>query len=97
VDPGAYPQRFRERPLLRSECDLEGDRSVNRIRGGRERRVRTVTCRLHEVTTVRDDRGAHQVVMPRQGHLHRVRVLLPQARRTVDVGEQEGDRPRRQL
>jgi len=59
--------------------------------------VRAVTRRLHEVTRVRGDRRAHQLVVTSQCTLHRIRVLLPQARRTLDVGEKERDRPRRQL
>jgi hypothetical protein len=37
------------------------------------------------------------LVVTRQGRLHRRGVLLPQPRRTLQIGEHEGDRPGRQL
>ena len=43
------------------------------------------------------DRVPHDLVVPHQRRGHRVRMLLPQPRRTLEIGEQEGDRPRRQL
>ena len=63
----------------------------------REHRVDPVARRLNHVTAVRVDRIAEDLVMTRQRASHRFRMLLPQPRRTLEIGEQEGDRPRRQL
>ena len=52
---------------------------------------------LDPLTGMGLDRVPHDLVVPHQRRGHRVRMLLPQARRTFEVGEQEGDRPRRQL
>ena len=52
---------------------------------------------LDHIAAVGLDRLAQQLVVTGQRVAHRVGMLLPQARRTLDVGEQERDRPRRQL
>ena len=41
------------------------------------------------------DRGPQDLIMPAQRNPHRLRRLIPQARRANDVGEKEGDRPGR--
>ena len=43
------------------------------------------------------DRAAHDLVVAREGVAHGVGVLLPQAGGPLDVGEEERDRPRRQV
>ena len=57
-----------------------------------ERRVKTVARRLDDVAVVGVDRVAQDLVVARQSRLHRVRVLLPQARRPLEVREEERDR-----
>src|SRR5581483_10660201 len=42
------------------------------------------------------DRVAQDLVVARQRRLHLLGVLLPEARRTLEIGEQERDRPRGQ-
>ena len=97
VDTDPHSQRLRQRPLLRSQRHLRGDGSVDRVVARRERSVETVTRRLHHVPATRLDRVTNDLVMARQRRLHRLRMLLPQTRRTLEISEQEGDRPRRQL
>ena len=50
---------------------------------------------LHHLPAVTLDRVAHQLVVMGQRVAHRVGMLLPQARRTLQIGEQEGHRLRR--
>ena len=96
VDAHAYQQCPGRRPVLRAERELRVDRSRDRVRRGRERGMHTVTRGLHDVTVVTLDRRAQDLVVARQRALHRFGVLLPEARRTLEIGEEEGDRPRRE-
>jgi hypothetical protein len=64
---------------------------------GRERAVEAVAGGLDDVAVVLGDRRTDDLVVPGQRVAHGVGMLLPQTRRALDVGEQEGDRPRRQL
>src|SRR5262249_52535086 len=74
-----------------------GDRGVDRIRRLHKHRVYSITRGLDDMTRVRRDDITEDRVVTYQRRSHRLRVLPPQTRRTLQVGEQEGDRPRRQL
>ena len=96
--PIAHPQRSRLGHSSATSCDLE----ARPPRPTASAAVANTACAPSPVvfTTCPPwpcDRGAQDRVVTRQRRLHRVGVLLPQPRRTLDVGEQEGDRPRRQL
>ena len=93
--PHPQPTRLLERPRRQSE--LHRHRRVQRVTRRREHRVDPVTRRLDDVTAAGLHRAAEDRVVRRQCCLHRFRVLVPQARRTLHIGEQERDRPRRQL
>ena len=75
-----------------SERCLRLDRSIDRIMGPRKRRREPIAARGEHVAAVRVDRGSNERVVLRQREAHLVGPLLPQARRTLDVGEQERDR-----
>ena len=70
-------------------------RRIDAVRRARERRRESIaTCREH-VPTVRFDRATHDAVMLRQRGSHLVGTLLPQTRRTLDIGEQKRHGARR--
>jgi hypothetical protein len=95
--PDSTPARRDPRPRYAVQAALRCDRSRHTTIGGRERRVETITRRLDHIPVMRLDRHTHDRVVQPERLPHRVRMLLPNARRTLNVGEQEGDRPRRQL
>ena len=70
---------------------------VDRVGRGGERGVHPVAGGLHHVAVVRLDRRTQDLVVAGERGLHRVGVLLPEAGRALDVGEEEGDRPGRQV
>ena len=72
-------------------------RPRRRVVRGREHRVDAVTGRLDHRAVVGLDGVAEDLVVARERGVHRARVLLPQARRTLEVREQERHRPRRQI
>jgi len=92
VDSHAHPQRRRQWP--RFECDraLRRDGRVDAVRRRREDRVSAVAGLLHHVPAVRHDRVPQDLVVARERGSHLARLLLPEAGRAFDVGEQEGDR-----
>jgi len=68
------------------------NRGVDRRDRIGKRRMETVTCRLHDESVATFDFRADQLVVARKHATHVVRVFLPETRRTLDVGEEEGDR-----
>ena len=71
--------------------------ALHRHRRG-DRTLRSGECRVHPVAGHLDhravvgiDRVAQDLVVARQRRLHRVRELLPQARRALEIGEEERD------
>jgi len=97
VDPHTNPQRFRECPRLNAKYPLRSQRRLKRVMRSREHRVHAIPCRLHDMTRIRFDRLAHDRIVTSKHPPHRLRMLLPQTCRTLKIGEQERDRPRRQL
>ena len=93
----ANPERAGLRPRLTGQRELRVDRGVDPVGRGREHGEEAVTGGLDHVPAVTLDGLDHQLVVSRQRRGHRVRMLFPQARRTLQIGEQERDRPRRQL
>ena len=83
------------RPRLDGERLLRGQRSGQPVRRRGEGGIERVAAGLEDVAAVLADRLAQQDVVARQGHAHEVGILLPQPGAAFDVGEQEGDRPRR--
>ncbi len=97
VQAHPHPEWSGRIPGLGTECELRVDGSVDRVVRGGERCVEAISGRLHDETAVRLDRRAGELVVPRQRRPHRVGVFLPETRRPLEIGEQERDRPRRQL
>ena len=82
-------------PLRRAQRALRGHRRAHTVMRGPERRQCAVTRALHDLPAMTLDRVAHEPVVMRQRGTHRVGMLLPQARRTLQIGEEEGQRLRR--
>ena len=97
VQAHAHDQWSRRSPRRIGESGLCSLGSRERVVRGREPRVEAVTRGLHHVPVVGDDRRVDDLVVQSQRGLHRVGMLLPQACGSLDVGEQERDRSRRQL
>ena len=76
---------------------LRRQRRLQRVTSSTERGVEPVTRGLHHIPGVRLDRPAHDLVVSSQHVVHHLGMVQPQTRRTLHIGEQERDRPRRQL
>jgi hypothetical protein len=72
---------------------LRIDRGTDRVVRGREGSMEPAAGGLDDVPVVRRDRAAQDLLVPRKRGLHRLGVLLPEARRALEVGEDEGHRP----
>jgi hypothetical protein len=99
VQPHPHVQAGTRRPRLRLQGEL--------ARAGRLDRGRR-TGKDHEETVPLPAGGDHdpampldhlhqQTVVPLQRHFHRLRHRLPQPGRPLDIGQQECDRPGRQI
>jgi hypothetical protein len=84
-------------PELGGECHLGGQGSPHGIGSSFEGGVDTVPRRLEEISPALLDDPAQDLVVAGERLTHGCRMLLPQAARTFDVGEQEGDRSARGL
>jgi hypothetical protein len=96
----AHPRRERPghlSPLLGAQALLRRQHRPDRLAGRREHRGHPVTHRGEHHPVMRFDRPPHDRVMPRQRVPHLLRMRLPPARGTLQVGEQERHRPGRQL
>ena len=96
VQAHAHSQRPGRRPCFGTERALRFDCCGDRGRRGTERRMAAVSRRLDHRTALRRDRVSEDLVVARQRALHRLRVVFPESRRSLQVREQERDRPRRQ-
>ena len=83
--------------LSARERTLRVDRGQHPVGRGGERRVHAVARGLDDGAAVRRDRVAQDRVVARERSPHRVGLFLPQARRTLDIGEQERHRSGRCL
>jgi hypothetical protein len=97
VDAHTDPQREPVGPRLARERELRVDRRRDRVVRRGEHGVHTVAGRLHDETVVELDRGPEDLVVAGECGRHRRGLFLPEAGRALDIGEQERDRPRRQL
>ncbi len=97
VQAHAHAERTGRVPRFPVERELRGDRGVDRVVGGVEGGVEPVPRRLDHEAVVTLDGVTHDGIVTRERLLHRLGVLLPEARRTLEIGEQEGDRSRRHL
>ena len=91
VEP-AGPRGALERPL-------ELHRAGHRVGGAPEHRQRRValTLRLQQPPALLVHGLRDQLVVQLERSRHRLGIGLPEARRALDVGQQEGDHPRRQI
>jgi hypothetical protein len=96
VSPSAVGVALCELGLV-LQLDSCRDRSVEGVVRGRAHRVHTITRHLDDVTVVLSNRVPQDRVVTSRRIAHRLGMLLPQKRRTLQVGEQEGHRPRGQL
>jgi hypothetical protein len=97
VQRHAHPDRRRQRP------GFSGNRLL-RLNGGAKRVMRRGEGSLHRVAgdlvampTVGGNRRVEQLQMAVDRETHRLRVPLPERGALLDVGEEEGNRPTREL
>jgi hypothetical protein len=84
-------------PRFGEQAELGIEARMERTRRARKRRGHAIThLREHDAVLGRDC-VAQDLVVAGERVAHRVRVLLPEARRTFEVREQERDGPCRQL
>jgi hypothetical protein len=95
VQSHAHQNWTRVVPRLGSEPLLSLEDRAQRIRCRNERSGHSIAHRREDDTLIAFDRAAHDLVVPRDRLLHRLGVLLPQPRRTLDVGEEERHGSRR--
>ena len=87
--PGA--QRTGRTPRFGDQCGNRGGRGGHRVGGAVEARVHTVARGLHERPAIRLDRLLQDRVVAGERVAHRVGVRIPEARRLLEVGEEERD------
>ena len=82
---------------LIGDRSLRLDRGTQRLVGPGEHPEKPIPGRLHHTAVMRPDRNPQDRVVTSQRRPHRLRVLFPQSRRALEIGEQERHRPRWQL
>jgi hypothetical protein len=82
---------------VRRQRELSLDGREDRVASAREGDEERIPLRVDLVTSVRSERLAQQPLMFRKHLSVALAQLLEQPRRSLDVGEQEGDGARRQL
>ena len=93
VQPATDPQLQSVRPgsamprWIATAAVQRGDRLV-------ERGVHAVAGHFHDRSAARCDRRSNERVVARERGLHALRLLLPELRAALDVGEEKGDRAR---
>ena len=97
VEAHPHPQPARHGPRLGDERPLGGERGVEGVAGGDEDRVEAVAGGLDHPAAVPDHRVPQDAVVALERVRHGARVLLPEPRGTLEIGEQERHRSRRQL
>src|SRR5829696_5943459 len=88
--------RFR-RPSVCAERALRGDRAAHGVAGAHEREEECVALGVDLATTGAAELLAQDPAVLVQHIAVRIAEIATQLRRSFDVGEQERDRPRRQL
>jgi hypothetical protein len=79
------------------ERQLRVHRGGDRVVSGVEGSVEPVAGRLDHEAIVRLDGGAHDRIVTGERRPHRLGMLFPEARRALEIGEQERDGSRRHL
>ncbi len=97
VNPDAYSQTADVAPVLCCDGALCRDCGECSGFGSSEGAVDAVAGHLHDVSVVGGDCVTQDPVVACQHVFHRLGVLLPEAGRALEVGEQERDRPGRQV
>src|SRR5204863_6350517 len=81
-------------PFMRTQCPLAFDRCEQRVACAREGIEEAVTSRVDLGAVSRSERLAQQTALVSENLLVSVSELAQQAGRTLDIGEEEGDRTR---
>ena len=97
VQSHPHPQRPDPPPRLGRQRALRCDGRGEGIRSQREHGVDPIPRRLHHMPTVGLDGCPQHVIVTSQRRPHRLGILLPLARRRLEVREEERDRSRGQL
>ena len=97
VEAHPHPQPARHGPPLGDEGPLGGEGGVEGVAGGDEDGVEAVAGRLDHPAAVPDHRVPEDAVVALERVRHGSRVLFPEPRGTLEIGEQERHRSRRQL
>ena len=79
----------RLRPRLGEESMLGSDACGDGIDRGCEDRHQAVACGLYDLAVRLRDRGAEDDLVAGESRPHQLRVLLPETRAALDVGEEE--------
>ncbi len=85
----ADPQRLGVLPTLRDDRSLRGCCGRERLARAGEHCVHAIAGHLHDAPVVLRDRRTQQLVVTRQRDPHGLRLLLPESRRTFEIGEDE--------
>src|SRR5215204_7170225 len=93
----AHPQRFDPTPLLGEQGSLRIDRCRNRSRGSGKRGLYRIPHGLEENAAVGPNGRTQQREVALDGGAHRLTITLPERGTLLDLGEEEGDRARRQV
>ena len=98
-DSGMQPAADEQlKPAIRHrrfDALLEFHAGQDRVARIVEDRMHAVAGHLHDLAVIRLDAGSGERVVPRETGTHPLRMLLPQPRALLDVGEQEGGDSRR--
>ena len=99
VQPHPHPRHGTLRPRLALQPELaRAGRLDRRNRAGKDsEETVTLPPRGHHHPAVPPDHLGQKTIMPPQSFFHRAWYGFPQPRRPLDIGQQERDRPGRQL
>ena len=93
VETHPHAQRPGLRPRRPSEGLLCAEAGGHAVARGLEDRHDAVSGGLHDLAACCADGLAQDAVVLGEGHAHRLRMALPEARAALHVGEEEGERP----
>ena len=97
VDGHPHPQRTEIAPIFLSQRRLRGDGGRDRRRHGWERGLDRIADRLEEDAVLGRDRVVEQGEVALDRRPHRRGIALPALGAALDVGEEEGNCPAREL
>jgi hypothetical protein len=93
VKSHSHPQHQTLRPSGIRQSGLRLDRRAQRRVGPRERSREAVSPRGKHHATARADRRSQDRVVGCERRIHRIGLLVPADRRSLDIREEEGHRP----